>query len=92
MKWKYTLETDLRSAIDTCDPIAVFESLDECYWELCGRSLIDDEEYISWTKDFELYIQPDWFEGDEEEAEFTADSELAVFYDLCDALGVWIPT
>lgn len=87
-RWGYTLKCgkDLRSAIQSEDPREVLTQLERAYNELRTAGLIDDDDYESYTEDFELYGDfSDWDDPEE-----TIDYELSNFYDLCDNLGVWI--
>lgn len=86
-RWSYTLKSGsaLRSAIKDGDPMDVIHSLQNAYAELRDAGLIDEDDFDSYTGDFELY------EEDDDDIEETADYELDNFYDLCDALKVWIP-
>ena len=84
-RWKYELKCGkrLRGAIRGGEPREVIEILNEAYEELLEHKVIDDDDYASYTADFDLY-------GDELD-EFDVDYELGEFYDLCDNLGIWIP-
>lgn len=86
-RWSYTLKSgsELRSAIEDEDPMGVIFALQNAYAELRDAGLIDEDDFDSYTGDFELY------EEDDDDIEETADYELDNFYDLCDALKVWIP-
>lgn len=86
-RWSYTLKSGsaLRSAIKDGDPMDVIHSLQNAYAELRDAGLIDEDDFDSYTGDFELY------EEDDDDIEESADYELDNFYDLCDALKVWIP-
>lgn len=86
-RWSYTLKSgsELRSAINDEDPMGVIFALQNAYAELRDAGIIDEDDFDSYTGDFELY------EEDDDDIEETADYELDNFYDLCDALKVWIP-
>ncbi len=86
-RWNYQLKSgaSLRRAINDGDPISVLDQLFRCYEELRSEGIIDEDDFDSYTGDFELYD-----EGDED-LEDTVDYELDNFYDLCDNIGVWIP-
>lgn len=86
-RWSYTLKSgsELRSAIDNEDPMGVIFALQNAYAELRDAGIIDEYDFDSYTGDFELY------EEDDDDIEETANYELDNFYDLCDALKVWIP-
>lgn len=82
-KWRYTLKNSkaLRSAINSEDMTEVLKQIFAGYEELRDEGLIDEDDFESYTSDFELYL---------DDPEDTVDYELSNFYDLCDNIGVWI--
>ncbi len=87
MKWNYTLTAGkgLRSAIGDGDAQMVLLHLIVCYRELLDAKCIDTDDYEHYTEEVRQCVYG--AEIDEDEVDY----ELSEFYDLCDALRVWIP-
>lgn len=87
MKWNYVLAggRDLRKAIDEGDVQAVVLHLESCYKELLKAGLIDEYDYDRFEDEAHLSLYGDEIDEDD------VDYEMSEFYDLCDALRVWIP-
>lgn len=86
-KWNYTLKSGaaLRSAIGDGDAQMVVLHLITCYRELLDEEYIDADDYEQYVEEVRECIE------DDEVDEDAVDYELHEFYDLCDALRVWIP-
>lgn len=86
MKWNYTLTAGkgLRSAIADEDPQMVLLHLITCYRELHDAEYIDADDYEQYVDEVRECIDDDEVDVD------AVDYELHEFYDLCDALRVWI--
>lgn len=72
----------LRSSIDDGDLEMVIACVKDAYTELAQNNVIDDEDandYIAEIDDIDLTVED-------------VDYILQQFYDLCDNIGVWIPT
>lgn len=90
MKWNYEIAKDtalgLRDAIENEDGLAIAAMIQTVYQEmmdLIPEDIISDEElqdYIDEIDGIDI--------GDEEEVNY----QLSNLYDLCDNLGIWIPT
>lgn len=86
--WDYNLQSgdELAQAIDSEDYEAVIDALRNCYQELLDNDLITQDDFDSYTADFDLYGDfSDW-----DDPEDTVNYELEQFYDLCDNIRVWI--
>lgn len=87
-QWNYQLKCwrDLQDAIDAEDYYGILDAIRGAYAELLDEGLIEEDDYESWTEDFDVY------DLDDEDAEDTVQYELDQFYDLCDNIGVWVAT
>lgn len=85
-KWNYRLKcgVELRDAIHEEDCERAIAVLEKAYRELVNAEIIDDFDFDRYTEEFMMYAADGIDEDD-------ANYELSEFYDLCDALGVWIP-
>lgn len=90
MKWNITLDEEialrLRESVDTDEPNLkeVLNNLKDAYYWIAnqGTELYDETDAERDTEDFD-------FIDDNEEA---VDYELDKFFDVCDALRIWVPT
>ena len=88
-KWDFTLNNgkELRQAIYDENYVEVINQIRIAYKQMLDEGLIDEDDFESWTEDFELYGDfSDW-----DDPEDTVNYELTNFYDACDNLGVWVP-
>lgn len=87
MKVIYTLSdvvtSKLRSAADEGDVVEVLDALISAYGELHDAGIIDIDDYEAYTEEVDI-VDPD----DVESAEY----QLQEFFDLCDNLGIFVPT
>lgn len=86
--WDYNLQSgdELIQAIDSEDYVTVINALRDCYQELLDNDLITQDDFDSYTEDFDLYDDfSDW-----DDPESTVNYELEQFYDLCDNIRVWV--
>lgn len=90
MKWNYEIDKDaalgLRDAIESEDGVAIAAMIQSIYQEmmdLIPEDIISDEE-------LQDYI--DEIDGIDEDDEDEINYQLSNLYDLCDNLGIWIPT
>jgi len=90
-RWEYELKCGkaLREAIQDGDLPEVLRQIQNGYRELADNGIIDEDDYERYTEDFEMYLYDDFQDWDDPEE--TVDYELDNFYDLCDAVKVWIP-
>lgn len=90
-RWNYTLKCGnaIRKAVYDENLPEILRQILEAYKELLAAGLIDEDDFARYTEDFELYLYDDF--QDWEDPEGTVDYELDNLYDLCDAIGVWIP-
>lgn len=87
-KWNLTLNnsSELRAAIDDEDYTEVINQIRLAYNQMLDEGIIDEDDYESWTEDFDLYGDfSDW-----DDPEGTVNYELSNFYDACDNLNVWV--
>ena len=87
-KWNFTLDNskELRQAIYDENYVEVINQIRIAYRQMLDEGLIDEDDFESWTEDFELYGDfSDW-----DDPEGTVNYELNNFYDACDNLGVWV--
>ena len=94
-KWNYTLRCGraLKAAIEAEDSAEIINQLRCAYRELADKGMIDEEDYLRYTEDFDSLEQDMWEEDSAdyaEEAEDEINWELDQFYDLCDNIGVWV--
>lgn len=96
-KWAVTLTSGkaLREAIDEENIIQCFECLKSCYQELHNKlpETFTDEDLDMALVDIDYQLEdlqdlddPDMYEDAAEEFDYLLDD----FYDLCDALNVWV--
>lgn len=90
-RWEFELDKNtalaLRDAIRNEDLVAICATLQMAYQEInemCPE-YYDDMDLMRDTEDL------DYIDVDDEGAEDEIDYELSRFYDLCDALKIWIP-
>ena len=90
MKWNYEIAKDtalgLRDAIENEDGLAIAAMIQTVYQEmmdLIPEDIISDEELQDYIDEIDGIDM-----GDEEEVNY----QLSNLYDLCDNLGIWIPT
>ena len=87
-KWDKTLDTDiakrLRTAVDEENSRDVLDALKDGYYWIAQQDdfSYDETDAENDTEDF------DYIDDDEEEVNY----KLNEFYDLCDALRIWVPT
>lgn len=86
-KWNYTLKSGeaLRHAIADGDGQMVVLHLITCYRELLDAGYIDANDYERYVEEIRECIEDDEVDVD------AVNYELHEFYDLCDALRVWVP-
>lgn len=73
----------LRNAADKGDVVCVLKALISAYEELYDAGIIDRDDYEEYTEEIDI-IDPD----DVESAEY----QLQEFFDLCDNIGIFVPT
>ena len=85
-RWVYTLKCSkaLRDAIEEEDYEAIITVLQLAYDELFDAELIDLDDRTTYIDEL------DYYDVEDEEIADDLDYELAEFYDLCDAIGVWV--
>lgn len=90
MKWNYEIDKDtalgLRDAIESEDGTAIAAMIQSAYQEmmdLIPEDIISDEE-------LQDYI--DEVDGIDVDDEDEINYQLSNLYDLCDNLGIWMPT
>lgn len=90
MKWNYEIDKNsalgLRDAIESNDGLAIAAMIQTIYQEM--MELIP-EDIIS---DDELQDYIDEVDGIDVDDEDEINYQLSNLYDLCDSLGIWIPT
>lgn len=85
-KWNYTIEAEtarkFRNAIEAGDLYDVQSSIIDIYEEIFNKGFIDEDDYNEYVEEVtDINV-------DEDEIDF----QLGELYDLCDNLGVFIPT
>ena len=87
MKVNYTLPEDiamsLRDAADEGYIPEVLSSLKSAYKAINDAGLIDSDDYQEYVDNIDIIDYDD---------ELSVEYELSEFFDLCDNLGVWVPT
>lgn len=90
MKWNYEIDKNtalaLRDAIESDDGVAIAAMIQSIYQEmmdLIPEDIISDEE-------LQDYI--DEIDGIDDDDEEEINYQLSNLYDLCDNLGIWLPT
>ena len=90
MRWNYEIDKNsalgLRYAIESEDGLAIAAMIQTIYQEmmdLIPEDIISDEELQDYIDEVD-----DIYVDDEEEINY----QLSNLYDLCDNLGIWIPT
>lgn len=85
-KWNYVIETEtakkFRNAIEAGDLYDVQSSIIDIYEEIFNKGFIDEDDYNEYVEEV----------TDIDVNEDEIDLQLGELYDLCDNLGVFIPT
>lgn len=85
-KWNYVIETEtakkFRNAIEAGDLYDVQSSIIDIYEEIFNKGFIDEDDYNEYVEEVTD------IDVNEDEIDF----QLSELYDLCDNLGVFIPT